>query len=219
MTRYRSVVLDVDSTVSAIEGIDWLAELRGPSVATEIAALTTAAMNNEVPLDAVYGRRLGLIRPTHREIATLGAEYIATAVPGVRDAVALWLANGITVVLVSGGLRAAILPLAAWLSIPSAQVFAVDLEFDADGVASGVAPGCVLARAGGKPRVVAALPLARPILAVGDGATDAELAGVVDRFVAFTGVVRRPAVVERADGDVATFTDLIPIVLGVQHAQ
>ena len=35
--RYRSVILDVDSTLCAIEGIDWLAAQRGPEVAARIA--------------------------------------------------------------------------------------------------------------------------------------------------------------------------------------
>ena len=43
--RYRSLVLDVDSTVAGIEGIDWLAARRGPDVARQISALTHGAMD------------------------------------------------------------------------------------------------------------------------------------------------------------------------------
>jgi len=71
-----------------------------------------------------------------------------------------------------------------------------------------------LARSGGKPQVVAALALPGPVLAVGDGATDAELTSVVDRFFAFTGVARRDAVVARAAGEVQSFARLTQIVLG-----
>jgi phosphoserine phosphatase len=214
VTAFKSVVLDVDSTVSAIEGIDWLAEQRDSGVAATVVALTQDAMEARVPLDEVYERRLGIIRPTRAEIAKLSEVYIDTALPGVRDAVTLWQASGVRVVLVSGGLRDAILPLAVWLGIVAADVHAVDVEYDDSDTAVGVVAAAPLARRGGKPLVVGALHLPRPVLSVGDGATDAELAEVVDRFVAFTGVVRRATVIARASGDVASFAALTPIVIG-----
>ena len=214
MTPFRTVVLDVDSTISAIEGIDWLAERRDAAVAATVVALTLDAMEARVPLDEVYERRLAIIRPTRDEIAQLGDEYIATAMPGVRDAVATWRDAGVRILLVSGGLRDAILPLASWLGIVHADVHAVEIHYDVNGIVTGVRGDAPLARGGGKPRVVASLTLAPPILAVGDGATDAELAAIVDRFIAFTGVARRASVVERSDGEADTFAVLTPIVLG-----
>jgi phosphoserine phosphatase len=214
VTAFRTVVLDVDSTVSAIEGIDWLASRRDADIAATVEALTAAAMDAQVPLDEVYGRRLALIRPTRDEIEALSAVYIEAAVPGARDAIRAWRAEGVHVVLVSGGLRDAILPLAAWLGIQTGDVHAVDVEYSS-AVAMRVHASSPLAMRGGKSRVVASLPLARPILAVGDGATDADLVAVVDRFVAFTGVARREAVVAAAAGEVASFASLTQIVLGL----
>jgi phosphoserine phosphatase len=214
VTAFKSVVLDVDSTVSALEGIDWLAERRDDDVAATVAALTNDAMEARIPLDEVYGRRLGIIRPTRDEIGQLAYVYVATAMPGVRDAVTAWRAAGVHVVLVSGGLRDAILPLATWLGISSADVHAVDVAYDDTGAATQVAASAPLARRGGKPLVVSSLGLTRPILAVGDGATDAELVPIVDRFLAFTGVARREGVVAQAAGEVESFAALTPIVLG-----
>ena len=57
--RFRTVVFDCDSTLSAIEGID---ELAGEH-RSAVTELTEAAMRGEVPLQDVYGRRLALIRP------------------------------------------------------------------------------------------------------------------------------------------------------------
>ena len=58
MTRFNSVVLDVDSTLSGVEGIDWLAALRGPEVEAWSAALTARAMEGLIPIEAVYGERM-----------------------------------------------------------------------------------------------------------------------------------------------------------------
>jgi phosphoserine phosphatase len=48
---------------------------------------------------------------------------------------------------------------------------------------------------------------------VGDGATDLAMRDVVDAFVAFTGFVSRPNVVERADAVASSFADLERVVL------
>ena len=80
--RFASVILDVDSTVAGIEGIDWLAERRGADVAARVVAMTDQAMRGELALDAVYGERLALIRPTREEIDALAQAYRAAVAPG-----------------------------------------------------------------------------------------------------------------------------------------
>ncbi|HMC54586.1 MAG TPA: hypothetical protein VKH19_05400, partial [Gemmatimonadaceae bacterium] len=73
--RFASVILDVDSTLCGIEGVDWLASRRGKLVAEESRRLTERAMDGELALDSVYGARLALIRPTLQEIASLSEAY------------------------------------------------------------------------------------------------------------------------------------------------
>ncbi len=86
--RFVSVVFDVDSTLVGIEGIDWLAELRGPEVADAVRTLTRDAMAGRVPLDEVYGRRLELIAPGPAEIAALADAYLDAVAPGAADLLA-----------------------------------------------------------------------------------------------------------------------------------
>ena len=81
MARFGSVIFDCDSTLSALEGIDELAGERR----AEIQALTDAAMRGEVPLEAVYGRRLEIVQPTREQVQELGRRYIQALVPGTRD--------------------------------------------------------------------------------------------------------------------------------------
>ena len=54
---YATIVFDVDSTLSAIEGIDELAEAAG--MRKEVSQLTNRAMRGEIPLESVY--KLSLI--------------------------------------------------------------------------------------------------------------------------------------------------------------
>ena len=60
------ICFDCDSTLSKIEGIDELARRVG--MGAEMSKLTDAAMNGELPLEAIYDRRLSLIKPDKASI-------------------------------------------------------------------------------------------------------------------------------------------------------
>jgi phosphoserine phosphatase len=195
--RFGTVIFDCDSTLSAIEGIDELAAGRRE----EIAGLTASAMSGALSLEAVYGARLAIIRPSRGRIESLARQYVTAAVPGARETVRALREGGVEVRIVSGGIRQAILPFAAWLGLGPDAVAAVELRFDSAGAYQGFDEASPLARSGGKRTLIAswrqALP--GPVLLVGDGITDLEARPAVDRFVAFAGVVDRPAVTATAD--------------------
>jgi phosphoserine phosphatase len=209
----RSVVLDVDSTLCGIEGIDWLAGRRDPGTGAAITELTDRAMRGEIALDAVYGERLAAVRPSRRDVDELSAAYIHALAPGAADAVVKLHEHGRRVVLVSGGLREAILPVAARLGIADRDVHAVMVRFTADGAYAGYDVASPLATATGKCAVVQSLTLPRRILAVGDGATDLAIRSAADAFAAFTGFVRREPVVASADHVIDSFAQLVELVL------
>jgi phosphoserine phosphatase len=211
--RFASVLLDVDSTLTTVEGIMWLAARRGPDVAAAVDAMTSDAMEGALPLDAVYAKRLALVRPSRADLSALSAAYSAGLMPGARDAIDTLREAGVRLILISGGLRDAIIPFAAGLGFPEGDVYGVPLDFTPDGAYAGFDAASPLAHAGGKPCVARSLNLARRILAVGDGSTDAELKPSVDAFAAFTGVARREAVVAVADYVIARFAELPPLVL------
>ena len=105
------VVFDCDATLSALEGIDELAAQAG--VAAEVSTLTHRAMNGDIPLEAIYGERLALIRPPRASLAAIARRYQETIVPGAREIIAALQARSIKTAIVSGGLLDAVLPLAA----------------------------------------------------------------------------------------------------------
>ena len=47
--KLRLVIFDCDSTLSAIEGVDELARVRGPELFAEVEAMTHAAMDGKIP--------------------------------------------------------------------------------------------------------------------------------------------------------------------------
>lgn len=213
MSAYAAVVLDMDSTLASVEGIDWLARRRDPEIARSIIALTDRAMDGELALDEIYGERLALIRPSASEIAELGELYASSLATGAAAALARLRDHGVTLTIVSGGILQAILPSARTLGFADTEVHAVGIHFDERGEYAGYDDVSPLATQHGKVEVVRALRLPRPLLAVGDGSTDAALLPVVDFFAAFTGFVRREPVVAVANGELRSFTDLLELVL------
>jgi len=193
---YASVVFDCDSTLVSVEGIDQLARGRH---ADAIAALTEAAMQGEVALEEVYGRRLDILRPTRAQVDEVGRGYVAALLPDAREVVAALRWLGKTVRIVSGGLRPPVEHVARELGLSVDDVAAVGIDFGADGAYAGFESASPLTRNGGKPGMIEAWNLRRPSMLVGDGHTDLEAKPAVDAFVAYMGVVWRPAVAAAAD--------------------
>ncbi len=214
--RFLSVVLDVDSTLSGIEGIEWLAAHRNDALREFVERRTADAMAGLLPLDAVYGERLDSVAPTLAELQTLGLAYRRKVAPGAADAVRAMQAAGVRVVIVSGGLLTGVESLAEMLGIDAADVHAVRTLHDERGLYDGFDHLSPLTTQEGKPTLVRTLGLPAPVLAVGDGSTDLAIrvAGAADAFAAFTGFVSRPAVVADADHVVGSFADLTSLVLG-----
>jgi phosphoserine phosphatase len=206
--RYAAVVLDADSTLAGLEGVDWLAARRGPEVQRAVESLTARAMDGAIPLEAVYDERLMTIGATADDLEALAQAYLAAVAPGAADAVAALHAAGVTVHVVSGGLRPALLPMTRALGVPDARVHAVEPVADADGRFTRTRPSPLTTQSG-KCDVVRSLALPRPALAVGDGATDLAMAPAVDVFAAYIGFVRRYAVVAGASVVLESFAALV----------
>ena len=205
---FSTVIFDADSTLAAIEGIDWLGALRGAEVGLAVQQLTDRAMMGELALEDVYSARLDVIKPTLDEIRRLSNAYIDAIEPGAAAVISELRHAGVHIVIVSGGLRSALLPLAELLGVPDDDVFAVDVLHDAEGEYLSLAPDQPLSRQDGKPRVVKSLALPPGSVMVGDGFTDAAVREVTNLFIAYTRVARRLPVVAVAHAEARDFAEL-----------
>src|SRR5690606_12382710 len=140
--------------------------------------------------------------------------YLGSIAPGAIDVIARLHTAGVRIVLVSGGIRAAILPLAASLRIAAADVHPVDILIGDDGGYRDFDRDSPLVSQDGKLPVVRSLELPRPTLFVGDGSTDLAARPAVDSFAVFTGFIGRPAIVAAADVVVTDFLEIESLVLG-----
>lgn len=210
-------VFDFDSTLVRIETLEALADIalegspEATAVRAEIALLTDQAMAGELGFGEALRRRLALLPLTRAHVQALADRILDEGTPSVRKNLAFFKANAARIVILSGGFREIIAPIAERLGVAPDRVLCNDLTYDADGRLTGVDAANPLSEAGGKPQVIRALNLPSPIVMVGDGWNDAEvkLAGAADRFYAFTEIVRRPTVVEAADAETASIDELL----------
>jgi phosphoserine phosphatase len=170
-------------------------------------------MEGVIPIETVYGERMRVVKPTLSEIQELSAVYLDRVATRARETLAELRAHDVELVMVSGGLREAILPLAKELGVREEGVHAVSVFFDKDGEYAGFDERSLLTRQNGKRSAVKQLALKGPVLAVGDGMTDCEIRPVVDSFAAFTGFMKRDLVMERADYVIENFDQLRALVL------
>ncbi|MBP7143117.1 MAG: HAD-IB family phosphatase [Opitutaceae bacterium] len=209
----RLLLLDCDSTLSAIEGIDELGRVRGEAVFKSVEAMTHDAMEGRIPVEAVFARRLEIIQPRLQDVKSVGQRYLETVEPTAVGMLRQVRSSGWTPIIVSGGFRQAIRPLADFLGI--SRIEAVDLWFDGQGNYAGYDAAFPTTRSGGKPLIVESLKRElHPALiaAVGDGVSDLESKPVVDCFVGFGRYLRRERVAREAHHFIMSL-DALPALL------
>lgn len=209
----KLIVFDCDSTLSSIEGIDELARSGGPALFARVEEMTRDAMDGKIAVEDVFASRLEVIRPRRADVAAVGQLYIAQIEPTALETVNELKAAGWTPIILSGGFRQAIEPLAAYLGI--SRIEAVDLFFDANGNYTGFDTNFPTTRSGGKPICVAGLKKEfspSRIVMVGDGVSDLETRDTVDLFVGFGRYTERAKVKAGAGAYIYSLSSLVSLL-------
>lgn len=194
---YDVVVFDCDSTLSAVEGIDLLAERHG--LKEQVEEITHRAMNGHSNFADALALRLGLVKPLKEDLHWLGQQYIKHIVPETKELISELRKNHKEVFIVSGGFEIALKIFASHINIEEANVFSNVLIFDEQGKYQDFDKDNPLAKNHGKKSLLKELAKTKSVLFVGDGITDLEAKDEVALFVGFGGVKIREKVKEEAD--------------------
>jgi phosphoserine phosphatase len=196
--RFDAVCFDCDSTLSRIEGINELARRAGCEA--EIASLTEAAMNGDIPLEEIYGKRLDIVRPNKAALAWLAERYVEEMVSGAVETITTLRRHSKAVYVVTSGLLQAVVEFACILGLAPAQVHAVEVHFDATGGYQGFDSSSPLCRSDGKALICRKLAAEHGIVVmVGDGVTDLAARAGGAYVVGYGGVIHRGTMLQEAD--------------------
>ena len=229
-SAFDLIFFDCDSTLSTIEGIDELARLKGK--AGRVGLLTNKAMDGELDLADVYGKRLRAIKPTRAQLKAVEQRYWETAVEDAPAVIAALQALGKPVFIISGGLIDAVKGFGRRLGVEPERIRAVELEYNE---LSGrwweySEPQAQQSKtyldydegpltvSSGKAAIISELAGARPgrRMMIGDGSSDLATRRDVDLFVGYGGVVAREAV--KAESEVflgcPSLSPILPLAAG-----
>lgn len=207
---FECIVFDCDSTLTTIEGIDQLAIAADCYAA--VAELTRAAMDQGAMDAGLFAQRLDLIKPNLKAITELGAIYCEHIVPNAKQVINFFQALGKHVYIVSAGLQLAVENLAKQFNVSSNNVFAVAVDFDAQGDYQGFAEQSPLVNIAGKAKILQDLQQKHGrLLFCGDGMNDIRASHAADRFIGFGGCAEREVVKSHCDLYIL-INDLAPVI-------
>lgn len=213
-TKFNSVIFDVDSTLVKIEGLDFLAGLKHKQ--EDLQNLTAQAMDGKVAMRQAMKIKMAAIAPSLEDLVAMGKAYIDNLTPGVIETISTLKKNGITVWILTGNFQPAVGILAKHLGIDPSHVIANDIYHDDQGHYLGFNIDNPLSNNYGKAKMVKKHQkrMGKTVF-VGDGGTDLETKEVVNLFIGFGGVIKRPTI--EASSDVYTsepnMTAILPIIL------
>lgn len=215
---YRRVMLDVDSCLSGIEGIDWLAKIKG--VGKIVSEMTKTAMGKGGSFNVALAKRLEFIQPNKQDLDYVSDIYIKNIVTDAKITIKLLQENGADVMLLSGGFRSSIIPLSQHVEIPKQNVYANDLIFGKEGEYLGFDGRNLLSQEKGKKKQIKKLKNKKNGLyaIIGDGVSELETEPETDFRIGFGGFVSREKVFNGADVFLSepTFAPLILLLLDPQ---
>jgi phosphoserine phosphatase len=229
-TTYDLIFFDCDSTLSTIEGIDELAKLKGK--AGRVGLLTNKAMNGDLDLAEVYGKRLRAIRPTRGQLKAVEERYAETIVEDAQEVITALQFLGKKVFIISGGLVDAVRGFGRRLGVAPEHIRAVELEYNElsgewwnyhephaqhDQRYMEYVEG-PLTISSGKPAIIKELAGDSPgrRFMIGDGSSDLATQDVVDLFVGYGGVIARDKVKNESEVFIQSMSiaSVLPLVAG-----
>lgn len=216
MKKIDTVIIDFDSTILDGELLEMIAHIafegdnRREEKVAEIEKITALGMEGKISFSDSLSRRLSLIPITAEVINKCIRETRARINKDFVDNLKIF--SGKEVYVVSGGYKNIIDAVSGDICINKDKIFANEFLMKGNRVV-GVDSANPLAQSDGKVQIAKLIRSEGKKLMIGDGMTDYYVRrdGGADIFVAYTAIAKREAVIEKADFQIKSFSELTAI--------
>ncbi|MEO1052205.1 MAG: phosphoglycerate dehydrogenase [Bacteroidota bacterium] len=203
----KNFVIDFDSTFTQVEALDVLGEISlkdrqdRQDRLQSVKDITDQGMNGDLGFRESLEQRLTLLK-AHRnhlpELIKRLKEKVSKSFHRNKD---FFNNYSERIYIISNGFKDFIVPIVTEYGVRSENVFANTFEFSEEGQITGFDKENVLSQNNGKVEQLKALKLQGDVYVIGDGYNDYEikLAGLANKFYAFTENVERENILENAD--------------------
>jgi D-3-phosphoglycerate dehydrogenase len=213
----RYFIIDFDSTFIKVEALNVLAEI---SLAKDkdknkkieqIKALTALAMDGKMSFTWSLSKRLKLINADREHIKKLIPKLKKNISRSIINNKKFFKTYSDNIIILSGGFKEYILPIALKYHIKGENVYANTLTFNSKERITGFDKKNLLAREDGKSKQLKKLHLNGELIVIGDGHTDFEIkkSGLAHKFYAFTENIERETVLKNADYVAPSFDEFL----------
>ena len=197
-------IIDWDSTVTTVEGLDMLAAIAlkdEPEKVKAIEEITNAGMDGQKSFHESLTERVKLLCANRAHVKELIDVLYNKITPSFHRNRAFLKKYADKIIIVSSGFKDFIVPVAKNLGLLEKNIYANEFLYDDSGNIRGFNPDILLSQDQGKVKLVESLNLEGEVVVIGDGFTDYEIkkAGLAQKFYAFTENVEREKVKEVAD--------------------
>lgn len=216
-----NLIIDFDSTLVKLEGLEVLAELTmegredTKQILAEIKNTTDKGMSGIISFQESLRKRLNLFKPNMGHIDRLVELLKQNITDSVLCNRKFFSVNSKNIYVISGGFEEWILPITRELGLLDKNVMANKFLFDSDDNVIGFNESNPLTQAKGKAISVKFLGLNGEIIIIGDGYTDFEIKAEnhADKFVYFAENVLRDDIAKLADMLCQDFDEVIEYIM------
>jgi len=203
----KNFIIDFDSTFTQLEALDILCEvsLRGKKekkeVSEKIKNLTELGMSGKISFRKSLTDRIKLLKANRDHLPLLEKKLRKVVSQSFRRNKEFFNTYGDHVYIISNGFKEFIEPIVTEYGVKPHHIYANTFKFNKKGDIIGFDTNNMLSSNNGKVKQLQELNLQGEVYVIGDGYTDYEikLAGLANKFIAFTENIERDQILEHAD--------------------
>lgn len=206
-TVKKKFVIDFDSTFTRIEAFDALADIslegnpNKETIKNQICEITDRGMEGKIDFRDSLDLRIELLNANTSHLETLIHVLRKEVSISFKRNKAFFSEYAEDIYIMSNGFKDFIVPIVTEYGIKPENVYANTFKIDDSGYISGFDKTNVLSSNGGKVAQLKTMKLQGDIYMIGDGYNDYEvkLAGLANKFYAYTENIERQSILENAD--------------------